>query len=218
MLKNLTATIFVAMLVSCSSTPRELSTPQQDFWRWFQANENRLFEFDRERDKKMRELELELHKVNPGLTFEVASEHNGIREFVISADGIKDVFPAVIALAEAAPNLSRWKITKFRPKQTVMKVKYEGLEVSPEQVEYTIEPEDDKVAITLFMDGYNKSDHKIFGTIGFLLLDQALGEFDVEKKVGTVEFKSRSGQTNLPKQPLSSLSQNVDRIVSTTSR
>ena len=131
MLKTLTATICFAMLVSCSRTPPQPSTPQQEFWRWFQANEKRLFEFETERDKKMSELELELHKVNQGLTFEVASEHNGIREFVISADGIKDVFPAVIALAEAAPNLSRWKITKFRPKQTVMKVRYEGLEVSP---------------------------------------------------------------------------------------
>lgn len=54
--------------------------------------------------------------VYPDLTFEFGPRAEKT-EFVISAAGIKDEFPVVLALARAAPPLARWQISQFRPRQ-----------------------------------------------------------------------------------------------------
>lgn len=41
--------------------------------------------------------------------------------------------------------------------------------------------------------GYNANEHKTYAAIGYLLLDQALGEFDVETRVGEIRFQAPSG-------------------------
>jgi hypothetical protein len=52
--------------------------------------------------------------------------------------------------------------------------------------------------IVVFIPGYTHVAHKIYAAITFLLLDQALGEYDVETRVGQVHVESASkapGQT-----------------------
>src|SRR2546430_2554116 len=79
------------------------------FWRWFQKNDDRLFAFEKDRDKIFGELTTAINKVQRNLTFEFGPvRQDGRREFVISAGGIKTAFPAVDALHAAAPKLKRW--------------------------------------------------------------------------------------------------------------
>lgn len=51
------------------------------------------------------------------------------------------------------------------------------------------QPTDHKVDVTAFVPGYSKPDHNKFAAIVFLLLDQALGEYDVEMGVGGIEIR-----------------------------
>ncbi|HKE55925.1 MAG TPA: hypothetical protein VKB46_04455, partial [Pyrinomonadaceae bacterium] len=122
-------------------------------------------------------------------------------------------FPAVIALGDAAPSLPRWKIIKFRPRRQVMSIDLNGLHFKPEQIEFTIEPDGDKLGITLFMAGYKETEHERYASIGFLMLDQALGEYDVETKVGGIDFKSSQASSKLPKEPLAKLTERFDELV-----
>ena len=50
------------------------------------------------------------------------------------------------------------------------------------------------------------------------MVDQALGEYDVETKVGFIELKPRAAQSKLTKQPISRLAQSFDRLVKSDSK
>jgi hypothetical protein len=40
--------------------------------------------------------------------------------------------------------------------------------------------------------GYNEAEQDTYASIGYLFLDQALGEFDVETRVGQIDFEATS--------------------------
>ena len=93
-----------------------------------------------------------------------------------------------------------------------MPISLNGLNVLPEQMDFTIEPDGSKAAITLFIEGYRESEHDRYAAVSFLMLDQALGEYDVEIKVGGIEFKARSAKSNLPKRAFSDLASAFDQF------
>ena len=207
--------LFIA-LMSCSQNQ---DSKESSFWRWFQANETRLFDFEKDQDRVFNELQMQLHRIQPSLTFEFGPKEEGKREFVISADGIKDAFPAVIGLADAAPPLPRWKITKFRPRRDFQSpVTLNGLRISPEQVQFTIEPDGDKAGITLFIEGYSPNEFEKYAGVIFLMLDQVLGEYDVETKVGFIKLKSKSAASNLARKSFSALAPTFDKFVKSISK
>jgi hypothetical protein len=204
----------ITLCILVVSFPQKQDSKEVEFWRWFRANEERLFEFEKDRDRVFGELQVQLQRIQPSLTFEFGPKENGKRELVISADGIRDAFPAVVALADAAPALPRWKITKFRPRRSFQSaITFNGLKISPEQVEFTLEPDGDKLGLTLFIDGYNKAEHEKYVGVVFLMLDQTLGEYDVETKVGLIQVKPRSAESKLTKRPFSALAPSFDKLV-----
>ena len=213
------STIMALMTILLMSCFQKQVSKEAAFWRWFQANETRLFDFEKDQDRIFDELQRQLQRIQPSLTFEFGPKQEGKREFVISADGIKEAFPAVIGLVDAAPPLPRWKITKFRPRRGFQSpVTLNGLKISPEQLKFTIEPDGDKVGITLFIEGYNPRERDRYAGVVYLMLDQALGEYDVETKVGFIEFKSNLAASNLAKQSFSALAPTFDKLVKSISK
>jgi hypothetical protein len=184
------ALLFLACLALTACQPQHAeTTPEHKFWRWFQSNESRLFDFEDEREKIFDQVGAELHKIDPALTFEFGPKKNGRREFVISADGIRSAFPKVEALYAAAPSLPRWKFIKFRPRRTPMDVNYGGVTVKARLVVVALEPAGPKANLTIFIPGYSQASHQTYMAIAFLLLDQALGEYDVETRIGNIDVK-----------------------------
>jgi hypothetical protein len=131
-------------------------------------------------------------KLNPNLTFEFGPIEDGRREFVISADGIREPFPEVEALYKGAPSLPRWKFIKFRPRRKPNDISYGGVSVKALSVSVLVEQKGQMVDITVFIPGYTQAAHKTYAAIAFLLLDEALGEYDVETRVGQVNVDSVS--------------------------
>ncbi len=62
------------------------------------------------------------------------------------------------------------------------------------------------------MDGYDDRQHNTFAGLGFLYLDNCLGEYDVETKVGFVEFRAGNEPSKHTKQPISDLPTIFDRF------
>lgn len=179
------------------------ASPESDFWKWFQKNEDRLYSNEQNQEVIFNELDVQLSKVNSDLTFEFGPIlPNGKRDFVVSAGGIKTAFPAVEALVNNAPNLNRWEIIKFRPRRaTLHNLQYGGIEVNVEDVRYLLAKDGEKVGIVLFIKGYDKEKELVFGNIGYLFLDEAIGEYAVETNVGFIEFhgyESKYFQNSLP--------------------
>jgi hypothetical protein len=188
---------------------------QLDFWKWFEAHEDELFHFEINREPVFDKISYALEQVDPDLTFEIGPEINGQREFVISAAGIKRAFPAVRELAAAAPQFRRWWITAFRPRRPVeCAVETGGKRVSPDDVKFTLLDNGKSVGIQLFIPGFSENDTSL-KQIGYLFLDEALGEFDVETKLGLIKMLPPESTTPGPRYLLKELSKKFDELSAT---
>jgi hypothetical protein len=192
-------------------------TAQDAFWNWFIQHEAEAFDFDpgreTERERLFDQLATELQKVNPNLTFEFGPK-GPIREFVISAAGIGDAFPAVVRLADAAPTLERWQVTAFRPRRMPINiVEIEGKRIDPRDVQFSLLDNGKMAGLYLFIPGFREDDVEL-RQIGYLLLDEALGEFDVETRLGLIKMLSPDTRTEGDRYPLTELPELFDQLVS----
>jgi hypothetical protein len=187
-------------------------TPAQIFWQWFENNEALLFDFERDQDAAFAALDAALAKVAPDLAFEFGpKDAGGQRELVISAGGIKAAFPAVEAIAAAAPRLARWTITAFRPRRApMMAISFGDLTLRPEDVDCCILSNGRQLGLYLFFHGWTKEREKEFGQAGYLMLDEAIGEYDVTMKVGPIRFMAFDQHADADRFPLTELAAQFD--------
>jgi hypothetical protein len=163
---------------------------QAEFWAWFVANEDKIWNIDRNQDKVIRMIGEALDRVDPGLAFEIGMEvEDGKREFILSADGIRSNMPKVESLYLSAPDMARWRIIKYRQRAPFGgKIRMAGKEISAEDVRFQVFNDGEKVGILLMFDDFTEERRNQFAGIGFLFLDKALGELDVMTRVGFVDF------------------------------
>ena len=180
-----------AAMASCAN-----GVSEKNFWTWFQANEASLYDFQKNQPRIFDQLSAEMHKIHPSLTFEFGPLQDGRREFIISADGIKDAFSKVESLYAAAPQLARWKFTKFRQRRKPLDIAYEGISVKADAVAVMAQPDGAKAKVTVFLPDYAAAAHQKYQSIAFLLLDRALGEYDVESRVSEVQVASTARVPN----------------------
>jgi len=187
------------------------SSKEEAFWNWFVKNEQRLFDFESDRERIFGDLGTQLKKVHGDLTFEFSPVQDGKREFVLSAGGIRSAFPAVESLYAKAPPLTRWKWVKYRPRRMPLNdLNYAGKAIKVDDVRYLLAKDGDKVGVVLFFDGYNEEEKATFGQMGYLFLDEALGEYAVETQVGFIEFEGRDSKHFPQARPLRELPAQFD--------
>lgn len=190
-------------------------TKEEKFWAWFKANQADLHSFEKDREAIFDRLSHAMKEVHEELTFEFSPiRENGKREFVISAGGIKEAFPAVESLSAAAPELEKWLFLKYRQRRyPINDLEFDGKEVKAKEVHYAIFKDEDpaKVGIMLFFDGYTEKEREsVWGQIGFLFLDEAIGEYDVEMHVGAIVFFGRGSKYFEHARPLAELPDHFD--------
>jgi len=187
------------------------SAAETSFWRWFCANENALFELETNCSALLRELRYELESVHLDLSFEVGGKEEGRRELVISASGNPAAFPAVERLINAAPDLPRWKWISFRPRRMPLHpVTFADKTVAPRDVSFQLVHDGDRVGIFLFIKGYVSQQEVIYGQIGQMMLDQALGEYALATRVSFVELQGCSARMYSKSAPLVKLARKFD--------
>jgi hemoglobin-like flavoprotein len=194
-------------------------TKEQLFWDWFRKEEEALFSFEKDQERVYGALTFALAKVSPELTFEIGPDVDGVREFVISAGGIRAAFPAVETLALVAPSLPRWRIVEFRQRRDpLMPLEFGGKTVDPSSVQFSLLTNGEELGLYLFFDGYEEKEKAVWGQIGYLFLDQALGEYDVETKVGLIEFHRPDAPQAAARYPLPQLPKLFDEKFETLGR
>ena len=197
------------------------SSSEENFWKWFTQHEVELFEFDpdaeAEREKLFDELATELQEVDRDLAFEFGPK-DAVREFIISAGGIQRAFPAVVALAKAAPKLHRWHVIAFRPRRLpIHPIDFQDRHVDPNNVYFTLLDNGKTAGLYLFIPGFQENDVAL-KSIGYLLLDEALGEFDVEKRLGLFKILSPEVRTDGERHRLPELPELFDQLVARLER
>jgi hypothetical protein len=186
--------------------------PQQRFWEWFREHSSELMNFEKDQERIFDQLAMELQKVDSNLTFEFGPK-GAKREFIISAGGIKKAFPSVSALAHAAPAFDQWQITAFRPRRiSTSAVDFKGKRVDPKDVQFSLLDNGKIAGIYLFIPGFQESDIDL-KQIGYLLLDETLGEYDVETRLGLIKMFSTGENINTQRYPLSDLAAQFDKLV-----
>jgi hypothetical protein len=189
--------IGLTLLYSCA----DRRTKEEVFWDWF-ADRQKDYYMDSVNTELYNQLSRQLHKVDPGLTFEFSPIHDdGSKELMISAAGIKERFPVVIKLVNKAPTFKKWKIQAFRQRvpDNYDRVNYGNLILSYDDIYFRSEKDGDKIGVEFFIKNYK--DNNEYGNAIFLLLDQLLGEYDVETKIGWMENKelNETGKDTLHK-------------------
>jgi hypothetical protein len=172
------------------------SDSEGHFWKWFSAHSDEYYNYPAEKQEILFDkISKELMKVNQGLTFEFGPiDSNGKRELVISADGIRSVFPSVISLVKKAPKFEKWKITAFRQRMEDYEIQFGKVKLGRKDVLFTYEKDGNKIDITLFVNGYQKSGE--YDQAVYLLLDSILGEYDVETQIGCIDINPQNGREN----------------------
>lgn len=207
-MRRVVVTCFAAFSVMASTMA--MDSNERQFWTWFEKNEDRIFRFDELPDYEplFDEIAEELFKVHETLTFEFSPIIEGKREFVISAAGLVEGFPAVEALHAQAPELPRWTWVKFRPRRVPMDISFGERTVKAEDVLVQIveDPSPDRLGLIVCIKGYKVAEETLYGQVSYLMLNQALGEFDVETKVGGIALAGTILQAGGTAYPISELS------------
>ena len=197
-------------LFSCSA-----KTNEEKFWDWFCKNSQSIYNFESNQEAIFDKIQAQLQKVNPCLSFEISSIKNGKREFVISADGIIDAFPVVENLYKAKPELAEWEFIKFRPRRKIENsIKIGNKELYPKDLKFMFVDDEDKskIGIVLFCNGYNENEYDVYNQIGFLFLDESLGEFDTETYIGNIFIQGFDSEYFGQSTEIESLAVEFDKI------
>jgi len=186
---------------------------REAFWMWFREHEDELLHLENRREWAFDQLASQLQKIDPRLTFEFGPESKR-RELIISAGGVRNAFGAVSALVASAPIMDHWQVTAFRPRRSPPTIiELAGKRVDSRDVEFTLLDNGKTTGIYLFIPGYPADDADL-KQIGYLLLDELLGEYDVEMKLGLIKMLSPEEHTAGERYPLDELPIQFDKLVS----
>lgn len=197
------------------ATPSEAA---RAFWRWFTVNAPRLHAYRKGPDPILAELAGELAGVHAGLTFELGPLIEGCRDFIVSADGLRALFPEVRALIDAAPDVPGWSFVAFRQRRKdAVVVRVDKLKLEGGDVWFRAERDGLRAGLFLFVRELTEENFKVVGGAVMILLDAALGEYDTETKVGFIEWAELPGDPAAAGlRPFSELSLAVDLIAEVT--
>lgn len=167
------------------------ATQRSDFWDWFRDNTDFLIQYDSKAGAVTRAIGRRLQTVDRGLTFALGQAPDGVYEFIVSANGNRDVFQEVLKLVDAAPEIDGWRIIAFRPRSPDpggLSLAFGDVSLSAEDIWYRAEDDGAKVSLAVFVRGLTADNEAIMSRAGFVILDNVLGEYDVATKLGSIAF------------------------------
>ena len=168
------------------------SNPEEDFWKWFAKNEKFIYENVENKDKQEKlfdDISSRLHKIDENLVFEFSPIHdNKIREFSISADGIKESFPAVENLISKSPKIINWQFNAFRQRVPGddLTLDFGKFKIGYDDIYFRHSTSNNELGIELNIRNYDES-AQMQNAI-YVLLDGLLGEYDVTMNIDWIEW------------------------------
>ena len=165
---------------------------EDKFWNWFQKNEHIYFheiENLEVRESIFDDLSKHLSKVNSDLAFEFSPIHdNGKRELMISAEGIKELFPIVEKLINKAPKLQNWNLIAFRQRipGDDFSLEYGEFKIGYSDLYFRHSEQNEQLGIELNIRNFD--DQGQTKNAIYILLDGLLGEYDVTTGIDWIEW------------------------------
>lgn len=161
------------------------------FWQWFSDNNENLTMLadldDNQQKKLLEELQTRLEEYCPGLSYEMGEPTPSGRTLTFTAEGDTDLFEALLALTDNAPDLDWWEFVPFKqPKGTDLKVTFDKYHFETKkmyfmQLESEEEPDILGVRVAL-PDPVKDDDDQLVGV--YVTLEALIGEFDCSTLIG----------------------------------
>jgi hypothetical protein len=162
-----------------------------DFWNWFSKNQIGLYHYEKDQQILFDELTQRLKSIDSNLVFEFSPiRADSIREFTISADGLKESFPTVIKLVEKAPKIPKWEINAFRQRVAgdgIQIVYDDSVKISYNDMYFRYTENAGRIDLELNIKNYKKESG--FDNAVFILLDALIGEYDMETRISGIDRK-----------------------------
>lgn len=214
-LASVAVLLALSLLAGCKkAAPAPSTDAERDaaFWAWTQANLDDLRAVKTGTEPVTAALAEQLERVDRRLAFELGVGKDAF-EVIISADGDPTAFSVVKRLVQAAPPLKGAKVIAFRPRKGPgFQLDVTGTKVGFDDVLFSAAADPAKpslVAVTLYLKHLDDKNRAAFLDAAFVLLELALGEYDVATKLGQVELKAVPEDTSQLK-PLGELPAFVD--------
>jgi hypothetical protein len=164
-----------------------LSSEGQTFWQWLALNTARIQAQDRNDFQGMAdEIAAAFHHSYPDLFWEI--DHlSQPWVFCVSADGDRGLFPAVIQAVRGAPTLPGWNVQAFRRRGSLtVAIRMSGHKLGYEDIWCSVAPQGKGVDIVLHIDGLGTPSNHVLEQAAFVLLDNAVGEYDAVMKIANL--------------------------------
>lgn len=132
-----------------------------------------------------------LNAYNPNLAIEISQPHkDGVREFIISAEGVIDEFQSVIDLYESRPPLKGWEIIAFRPRMPLeYSINFSGLELDPKDLWIYWREDEGNFDLIVYFPNYDEEQRNTFVEAAYILLDMAIGEYYVAAGIRYIDHQ-----------------------------
>ncbi|MEM6802184.1 MAG: hypothetical protein AAF696_12320 [Bacteroidota bacterium] len=163
------------------------------FWKWFMKNEAQLFygsHYEEEDEEIFLELSKRLKALDKNLVYAMSPiQHGDMKEFEVSADGLKESFPQVIKLMEVAPSHPHWKFSAFRQPNEgdSLSIKMGDIDIGYDDIFIRYLEEGTELHVELNIRSYEENGY--FQNAVFILLDSLLGEYDVVMEIDVIDWE-----------------------------
>jgi hypothetical protein len=227
---NLRCVSVIALVVASACNDKKTSTPSapaptqvaatmdaradsmdvkiKTFWTWFAQNAAAL-RADDNLERTMTRINEQLEPATPGVFGEIGRDGDK-RTLVLTADGAKDLFPLVQQIYAGRPTVEGWTIVAFRPRGTAAEMLQLGrTEMGLGRLKFVASRDGSKLDVRVFIPKYDGSED--MQKVAYLVLDHTIGEYDMETKIGVIEFDSIDHAPRAAK-PLADLPAAVDAI------
>jgi hypothetical protein len=155
------------------------------FWAWLAANTARIKSHDKRDFQRIGdEISKAFRSTYPDLVWEISPSDSQPWLFCVSADGNRELFPAVSRAVDAAPDLPGWKVQAFRSRGSLNGViDMGGHKLGYENVWCSVDVHSGGVAVTLYIEGLSPATDEALKGVALILLDDAVGEYDAVMKI-----------------------------------
>jgi hypothetical protein len=155
------------------------------FWAWLAANTARIKSHDKRALRTISdEISKAFHSTYPGLVWEISPADSQPWLFCVSADGKRDLFPAVSHAVRTAPDIAGWKVQAFRPRGYLNgTIHMDGHKLRYEDIWCSVDVHTEGFGVTLYIAGLSPETDEALGGAAILLLDDAVGEYDAVMKI-----------------------------------
>lgn len=161
-----------------------------DFWTWFDANKSEFEDLESKSNQKLDSIIKRLSTIEPELSIEISNEKEGLREIVITPEGIREKFEIVEQIVSLAPVIEGWKVVAFRqPIGEDFMLQYGDLELTPSNLYFFPIETDGSLDIIIYGDGFGDHEEDVLNHYGLIMIDNILGEYNFVTQVRYCDFQ-----------------------------